>query len=158
MKFGIRSKLLIGFLAAALLGSAIGGVGIVGITNGADADTRLYKLMTVPLGDMIAITESFQRIRINLRDYIDAAPGSEEARGFERTIETLRAKFNDHLAPYQSTIQTESAKAAFAQFETNYQRYFQNLDEMIALVKAGSQGNSQNNGPRYCSGYPRQYR
>ena len=77
-KMKLGPKLIAGFLVVSLIAAIIGIVGIVNLKNLANADTLLYSKVTLPIGNMLKITESFQRIRINLRDLAMQQPQKTE--------------------------------------------------------------------------------
>lgn len=59
-----------GFILVAIVAAIIGGVGIFYIKKIDAADTKLYEKLTVPLGELAAMSSDFQRIRVNIRDFI----------------------------------------------------------------------------------------
>ena len=72
-----------------MVGALIGLVGIWGVGTVTDAGNRLYDKMTVPLGQLLKISETFQRIRINLRDLIDA--GNQDDRQAYQANEVINS-------------------------------------------------------------------
>jgi len=73
----IGKKLIIGFLAVALVGAIIGTVGILNIWMIKSGQDKQYQDDTVPLTELIGVEASFQKIRIYVRDMLFAADDSE---------------------------------------------------------------------------------
>lgn len=59
----ISVKLLAGFFIVAIIAGAIGVIGVKNIKEIESLDTDLYEKMTAPLGELVTITESYQRMR-----------------------------------------------------------------------------------------------
>ena len=64
----IGSRLLIGFGMIMAIALVIGLIGINGISKVDKLDTELYENMTVPLGQLVTITSSYNNIKADLRD------------------------------------------------------------------------------------------
>ena len=63
----VKAKLILGFSIVAVIAAIIGIVAIINIKALDDSDTILYKRNTEPLGYMVDVATSFQRIRVNVR-------------------------------------------------------------------------------------------
>jgi len=87
--------LLSGFLIIAAIGAAIGVVGINGIKTVDDADTMLYEKTAYPLGLVGRISTNFQRIRINLRDYVFARDKEERVSALKTIGELKKQLYSD---------------------------------------------------------------
>jgi methyl-accepting chemotaxis protein len=74
----VGTKLITGFLVVAAIAAVIGTMGIIKIRQIDAADTKLYERMTVPLGDLAYMSVSFQRVRINLRDFVELNDAKEK--------------------------------------------------------------------------------
>ncbi|WP_034419895.1 MCP four helix bundle domain-containing protein [Thermanaerosceptrum fracticalcis] len=66
----IRTKLIGGFLVVAFIALALGSFGVHNIRKIDNLDIKLYETMTVPLGEMAIIVESYQRMRGNVKDIL----------------------------------------------------------------------------------------
>ena len=138
MKLQLRTKLLIGFIAVALIGSAIGAVGIVGINSITDADTVLYSRITVPLAQLIKVTETFQRVRINLRDLNDATTPADR-KIYSDTIHQLQAEGAEAAAGFEKTILTDAGRKLYTDYvasSVDYAKDLQNVEDLLAAGKS----------------------
>ena len=75
LKTGV--KLIGGFLAVVVITIIVGVVGITQLRAIDAADTWLYENMTVPLGELVDITTTYQRMRVNLRDLLLAETAAD---------------------------------------------------------------------------------
>jgi methyl-accepting chemotaxis protein len=105
----IVGKLVIDFIIVALLGAVVGVVGIFSMRKIDAADTFLYENMTVPISNLLTITEAFQRVRVNVRDLLDAK-NLADIKKFEETINGLSAKIVAASAEYQKQIVNEAGR------------------------------------------------
>jgi methyl-accepting chemotaxis protein len=108
----IKLKLITGFIVVALIAAVIGIIGLVNINNMASSAEFMYQNQTMPVGQLVKITESFQRQRINIRDLI-AAEDAETMRGIETTLEGLTKTVQDAYDMYQSTMVPGRGKDLF---------------------------------------------
>jgi methyl-accepting chemotaxis protein len=131
MKLG--TKALSGFILIAIIACVIGGLGIVKIYQIDDADTMLYEKITVPLGELADISISFQRVRVNIRDFISARTKEQRAH-FETRIKELRTQISNVSNNYEKTIITEEGRKLFAEFKKAREIYGVQLDKMISLA------------------------
>ncbi len=118
----IGMKMILGFLIVALLAGGIGVLGIVNIKTIEEADTYLYTNMTVPMGELITIAESFQRMRGNLKDIL-LSTTPEEIADYEARIVERNLEFTTNLDSYESTLFTDEGKLLVADIKTNKEKY-----------------------------------
>ena len=135
MKIG--TKMILGYLIIALLAGAIGVLGIVNIKTIDDADTKLYEMMTVPLGQMVELVEAFQRMRGNVKD-IMLADNLDEIKSYEETIKTRNEEFITNLDLISTTILTDEGRQLVADIKSNKEKYDEVVVQLIAYVKAGN--------------------
>ena len=136
LKVGV--KLIIGFILVAIIAGIIGIVGAVNIKTIDDADTRLYETMTVPLGEMVTIVESYQRMRGNVKDLVLATTPAEIA-DIEERIKLRNEEFNTYLTSFQKTLFTDEGRGLVENIFTLKARYDQLVLEVIDHVKAGDE-------------------
>ena len=67
-----------------LLGMVIGITGLYGIKTIAGASVGMYQNVVVPASNLLTITESFQRVRINLHEYLEANTNSSRRSAITR--------------------------------------------------------------------------
>lgn len=135
MKIG--SKLILGFILVAIIAGAIGIVGIMNIYTIDEADTYLYEEMTVPLGDMIIIAESFQRMRGNVKDVILSEGDQGAIDGYVQDIENRNQDFDQYLDSFSETLITDEAKREVADLKVNKADYDAVVIQIINHIEAG---------------------
>ena len=132
----IGPKLIAGFVLVALIAGFIGVFSIYNLKQLDDADTMLYKNMTVPISDLLQITESFQRVRINVRDLTDADNDSER-KNISDTINSLSDIIVENSDEYEKSILTEEGRKKYNDFIEARKDYRGHLDEIIKLINQG---------------------
>lgn len=135
MKIGL--KLILGFLMVALIAGGIGLVGIINIKKIDALDTELYEKMTVPLGEMIMVAESFQRMRGNIKDIV-ITDNKDEITGFEESIKARNEEFDTHLKNFQSTLLTEEGRQKVQQIIDDKVKYDEIAVKIIQHAKNGN--------------------
>ena len=129
-------KLIFAFLLVAIIAAIIGVTGIVKIRQINAADSKLYQKITTPLGDLAFISISFQRVRINLRDSLEATDPGEKKAALD-TITQLHQGIGEHAEKFEKTILTEEGRKIFNEFKESRQVYVKYTDQVIELDKAG---------------------
>lgn len=132
----IGTKLIIGFIIVAMIAAVIGVVGSINIKTIDDADTELYETMTVPLGELVTIVESYQRMRGNVRDLV-LATTPEEILDLEESINTRNQEFDKNLSSFKTTLITEEGKKLVEEIISNKARYDSLVTQIIDYVKVG---------------------
>jgi methyl-accepting chemotaxis protein len=134
MKVGI--KMILGFLIVALIAGGIGVIGVVNINTIKENDTYLYEKMTVPLGEMILIAESFQRMRGNIKDIV-LATTPEEIADFESRIADRNFEFATNLESFEKTLFTDEGRQLVTDIKTNKEKYDVVAAKIIDFAKKG---------------------
>lgn len=134
LKIGV--KLIIGFIIVALIAGVIGVVGIINIRTIDDADTLLYETMTVPLGEMVIIVESYQRMRGNVRDLF-LSTTLEEINDLENRIMQRNEEFNRNLLSYKNTLFSDEGRELVEEIFTLKSRYDNLVSQIIEYVRVG---------------------
>ena len=115
MKFKIGFKLIAGFIGVAFVSLIIGIISFIYLNNIKASDDNMYYHMTEPISYLISITESYQRIRVNLREIV-LSENEAEAQTYIDKINGYKATLNDNLTLYEKTILTEAHKKIFIDF------------------------------------------
>lgn len=105
----IGTKLITSYIMIAILCGVVGGLGISKIKQIENADTKLYERMTVPLGNIGIMETFFQRIRVNVRDYIFTNDDIERKKYYDRIFE-LKAEFDKISNEYEKSILTKEGR------------------------------------------------
>lgn len=132
----IGTKLIIGFIIVAMIAAVIGVVGTINIKTIDDADTELYETMTVPLGELVTIVESYQRMRGNVKDLV-LATTPEEILDLEERINTRNQEFDKNLSSFKTTLITEEGKKLVEDIISNKARYDGLVTQVIDYIKLG---------------------
>jgi methyl-accepting chemotaxis protein len=119
-----------------LLAGVIGWVGVTNIRKIADEDRHMYESISVPLSELIAISTSFQRIRVNIRDLISAKTTEDRIR-FSGRIKELREDLATKSASFEKTLITEEARKIFRELDDAHKAYLPLLERTIQLALAG---------------------
>lgn len=131
----LRTKLLGSFLIVVLLTALVAYVGIVNIREIDKADTNLYENMTAPLGDVSDMGTYFQRIRVNVRDFISSQDESERIQ-YLKLIAELKDSFKKSSASFEKTILTSEARRVWenaVKSMDNYNSYIPQIEKYVGL-------------------------
>ena len=130
----IKAKLIAGFIVVALIAALIGVIGFVNVNTMADSAEFMYENQTMPMAQLVKVTESFQRQRINVRDLL--ATSDPAARlALEATLEQLGAAVQEAYDRYQSTLVPGRGKDLFDEAMAKRNAYRAVLQEQIDLAK-----------------------
>jgi len=132
----IGTKLISSYVMLSLLAGVIGWVGVTNIKKIAEEDQMMYERSVVSLADLQAVSTSFQRIRVNVRDLI-AAGNAEQRNKFAGQIKSLREEIEKYLPSLEKTIKTEEGHKVLSNFEESRKSYRPLLDRAILLALAG---------------------
>ncbi|SHH05294.1 methyl-accepting chemotaxis protein [Thermosyntropha lipolytica DSM 11003] len=133
---GMKTKMIIGFMIIAFLALIIGIYGIINIRKIDQMDANLYQKMTVPLGEMVKIADSYQRMRNNVKDII-LSDDPEKIRDYENRIQKRNEEFASNLESFSKTLITEEGKRRTEELFEQKKRYDQMMAEVVSLSKAG---------------------
>ncbi|HEY3399378.1 MAG TPA: methyl-accepting chemotaxis protein [Geothrix sp.] len=131
----VGPKLIGSYLIVAAIAALVGFVGIREIHAMEDADTRLYQMMTVPLGEMGDMMQLFQRQRVNIRDAIMTG----DAEKFGKRIKELDVELTKAEDSFQKTILTDKGRETFKAYKDVNTKYDEIADRILGLVQAGKQ-------------------
>ena len=134
-KMKIRTKLLSGFLALALISGVIGYVGITKIHEIDEKDTELYEVIAKPLGELNQLVFDFQQVRVLYRDYVRADDPAEIAKLMEKRKE-LSKEIAASLTEYEKSIRTESGRKVFDNYTIARKEFVKDLEILEKLALA----------------------
>ncbi len=135
MKIGV--KLVISFLIVAMLAGVIGILGIIDIKQAETLDNLLYEDMTVPLGDLVIVVESYQRQRGDVKDILLANTDAEIA-DYESRINERIVEFETNLSKVEKTLLTDEARKVAQDIRSYKEQYDKIVVNIINEVKAGN--------------------
>jgi methyl-accepting chemotaxis protein len=130
----IGTKLGGGFLAVAAIALAIGLYAIVALREINDASTLMYDKMTAPLAILTDVTENFGRIRVRVRELVEAS----DAREIEEHVATLRqvqADMARKLDELQKGIVAEETRRQLEEARKGFVEYGRIVDQVVPLAR-----------------------
>jgi len=133
----LKSKLIACFIAVAGIAALIGVIGIIKIQQMEAENSNLYARAAVPLADLADMATSFQKIRVNIRDLVEAGGPGEKAQ-ILATIRALRATITEKGTALEQTIGTGDARRAFEEFKKSREAYGAVLERVETLVSQGN--------------------
>ena len=134
----LRTKLLASFLLVAILTGLVGYMGIINMNKINDADTVLYKKMTEPMSHVITIAENFQRVRVNLRDYIIAKTDDKRKTCYDKIFE-IEKSIVKAIEELEKTILTVEGRKDLDDIMKNMNEY---MSYLPSIEKAIGESNS----------------
>ena len=122
INFKTRTKLVFAGVFMAVVAAVIGFIGLLNINSMANSDDYLYRRVTAPLGSLMEMIESFQSIRLNLRDSVDATAAASRL-VYADEIAKLDANFREHAKKYQLGVYTRDGQNMFDDAMKKYEVY-----------------------------------
>jgi methyl-accepting chemotaxis protein len=132
----IKTSLLGSAIAAAAIILLIGAIGVLSMRRMAAADRGLFEKNTVPISHLLSLDESFQRARINVRDYV-LSKTQEDRENYRKKITDFRAKMQDEAAAYETSITTTGNRDLFEAWKAADKEYAASEQEAMGLADAG---------------------
>ena len=132
----IGTRLLASYILLAIISGVVGIFGIVNLKKSDEADTRLFEKMTVPIADLADMETAFQRIRVNVRDYIYSTNENDRKKYHDRMYE-LKAQFDETAKKYESTLLTDEDKKLTAQLVGDMEKYMLIIPQIDKFLVAG---------------------
>ncbi|AFA48625.1 methyl-accepting chemotaxis protein [Acetobacterium woodii] len=129
----ITAKLLVGFILVAVIIGIVGYIGITKINKLDESDTELYEHLTVPLAELSDISTAFQRMRVNIRDMIDAND-DQAIKDYADRIVTRQAEIASLANQFEQTILSEEMHTAFKTFKNTQQDFDTQLEVVVKLA------------------------
>ena len=100
-------KLLLSFTVTSLIIVVLGIFSVLNLNRMADADRELYRRATVPMKDLISITEHFQKVRIVVKE-IALAEDVSTIQPKLKTFDELRLEIDEHMKNVEDSILSKS--------------------------------------------------
>ncbi|MEG6501915.1 MULTISPECIES: methyl-accepting chemotaxis protein [unclassified Desulfovibrio] len=132
----LQAKLLVGFLFCACLTLVTGLFASSRLHQLAEADTFLYEKATMPMEDLLKMTEGFQRIRLNLLDFVTTEVPAMRERS-RNLIQRLRTEIDASSAKVETTLLSSHDHEVFAEYKVRRQEFRAATDEITTMVDAG---------------------
>jgi methyl-accepting chemotaxis protein len=131
----LAKKLLIGFVTIVLLAGFVGAFGIYNLIQITAEDKVLYEKFTVPVGELVAMTEEYGNMQVELRDMLLERDPAKRGAYADKCREILQ-KLKGMLKTYEQTSSTEEGRKAVAAFAGALGDYEPYLEKVIGLAQA----------------------
>jgi methyl-accepting chemotaxis protein len=131
----IATKLLSGFFAVALVAGLVGFWGVRNLREIDDLYSDLFEVNGVPLGQLVRITEAFQRTRINLRDVV-LERDPERRQLFQVRVGELAREREQAAEVFARSIRSAEVQRPFDRYRAAERAYREVADEIIQLATA----------------------
>ncbi|MGL4370863.1 MAG: MCP four helix bundle domain-containing protein, partial [Spirochaetota bacterium] len=131
MKLGIRKKLLAGFLSVAVIALVMGVFAIATMRTMADNDTFLFTKCTVPIVDLLTMTDAFKNSRIYVyrHDYI-AVTQKEKEEDANKVI-SEGERFRESMKKFELNITTDEWIIKYKEFKSATDNYYTNVGYVL---------------------------
>jgi methyl-accepting chemotaxis protein len=140
MKIG--GKLILGFVVVALLGAAVGIIGIICMNRVETDSVFLYEKDTLPIISLQKITESFWRMRLTLRNSIDLTSKDDISNALSQ-VDSFRAAISEEANKYQKAIATDENKKLFDAFLDKRALYIEQLNLLTTEIQMNRDENAR---------------
>ncbi|MGE5417285.1 MAG: methyl-accepting chemotaxis protein [Acidobacteriota bacterium] len=129
----IRTKLIIAFIIVAAIAGTMGWMGDKNLQTMEEKDTGLYERNTVPLAQLGIITESFQRIRVNLRDMI-IDRGTVDRQKYVTTINQLNSDLDKNMNDFKGTMKAQNVIDEYDKLDEALKEYRPVQNQIMQLA------------------------
>jgi len=133
IKIGI--KLLSSYLIIAILAGVVGIFGISKIHEIEDSGGKMYKTMTIPISQIADMTDAFQRIRVNVREYIYTNNETNRAKFYNRIFE-LDAMFDEASVEYEKTLFSVDGRKLWENSVEAMKVYMEHMPELKQAIES----------------------
>ncbi|MBP2663124.1 MAG: methyl-accepting chemotaxis sensory transducer [Firmicutes bacterium] len=131
----IRKKLLFGFMFVSLLAGIVGIFGIYNLRQITAADKILYEKFTVPVGELVEMTEDYWQIRVEYRNMLLEKDPSKRGMYAVRIREAIQ-KVKVALQDFEQTTSTEEGRRIVAAFKNAIGEYEVYSEKLIKMAQA----------------------
>lgn len=141
-RFSIRTKLVVSFLVVATIALVVGGVGTLAVHHLDEQTSNIHKTIVQPLQKLAVVAADFQKIRVNVRQYIDVTD-PDEAESYEERIQEL-FELNSSLAEdYGKTIRDAQEKKIYQEFMGTFSAYRADVAKVFEWRATGQQAEAK---------------
>ena len=132
----IGTKLLVSYVLLAVITAIVGFFGISKIKVVEDEGTLMYQKAIIPLEDISTMNQAYQRVRINVRDFI-YEENAQKQQGYYDRIFMHKKEFDEAAADLDATFVAEKEHASMKELENNLDKYLSYIPQMKKFVEAG---------------------
>lgn len=140
MKIGL--KLIIGFLVIALIGAAVGVVGVSSIERLASADNDMYAYETVPITHLTYMGTSMLRVFLAIKDMAQFLGAAGVAA--RDSIDGFRKTFDDNSSAYKATINGDAEdQRNYDTLIAQWRKFNDVVDRLVVLDRENKDAEAQ---------------
>lgn len=135
-KLKLRTRMLYGFLAIAIIAGMIGAVGVISANMLSDDYEELVDNIVIPMEQITGITDSFHRLRVILRDAIIADTPELIQEKLERAAQR-KAEIEAYNESLNDAWITEEGEVLYQKYQDNWNKLSPMVDQVIAVIESG---------------------
>ncbi|HNX65298.1 MAG TPA: methyl-accepting chemotaxis protein [Bacteroidales bacterium] len=136
-KFNIRTKLILSFTSASIVILIVGFFAIYQMRMINKGCTGIYQEVAVPLQYCVRLSDTFEKIRISVRNLLISGSEAEVNAKYQKLTET-EALFDDLLSKYEKTLNNEQARKDYESLVSSKKEYMQFVPGFLKLIKGGN--------------------
>jgi len=138
----LRTKLLVAFLAVAMIAAIVGAIGVANMARISAADVNMYRLATLPLAQIARINQAYQRTRLNLVKIVDDR-SLDEAKNDAAKCESFRSTIRINLKDFSKSLVSEADKENFQRMGDLLGDYYAKASPIISLGLVGKEAEAR---------------
>jgi methyl-accepting chemotaxis protein len=128
----VRARLLAGFLFISCIGGVIGLVGVVTLSEVSNQTVFMYDRVMAPTAQLLKVVEAFERIRIDVRDRVEATSHSEIA-DLDAQMTAMGGDLETNAALFEKTLITKEGQGYFKDFMDGWKSYSADLKRALSF-------------------------
>jgi methyl-accepting chemotaxis protein len=132
----IANKLTVAFLCVAVIAGLVGIVGVFNLFLLSQADIELYENYTVPMGEMLDITDAYQRSRVSFRDILltnDVNIKAQKTKDFNDSI----SKMKEESSKISKTLVSDEGRKLHKTLDDTIGQYESYTTSLFTMLQAG---------------------
>jgi methyl-accepting chemotaxis protein len=134
MKIKLRTKLLAGFIAVAVIGGFIGIFGLINLRNLDNADTFMFEKAATPLGYVARIVEYIQRARVNLYKIV-LADSPEVIEEYANKVNDYMKIVDENIEKYRDTYINDDDRRSWENYIETKKAFTSYFEKIITLAR-----------------------
>jgi methyl-accepting chemotaxis protein len=129
----IRKRLIVSFIAVALIAGAIGTVGVLNLKKLGKADAMMFETCVAPMPQLMNIQQCYLRVRVNLREAIMATT-PQEAETFRTVITQIGSEATAAENEFERSIASDEMRRAFGKYQDAKRSYDEIQRQIVSLA------------------------
>ncbi len=151
----ISQKLILGFLAMAVISALVGGVGVTGLVGIKNADASLYRDNTLAVRYSGQAAVNFQQLRYNVLK-LQTLSSDADIADTQKLVEEFKSKTDEYLSSYIAVLEgnsaaSEEAKALSGEIAAGWSEYNAILPDYMDCFNSGDKAGIKENTAKLAS-------